>query len=191
MLPTQGKRTPYELFHGKKPEVSGLRVFGAPCYATLVNGKKRDKLGERSVAGRLVGYSSVSKGYLVWVPEFRQVIETRDCVFYEEYDHDPVSGQVAYDGSPRIDDSSPTVNGEESPSENHALPPLLPQAPVAHTGTHMVLRTRPSGVQSAPRVVNLGGAKSQITPIPKPPPSSMDLSEVPQTGVFLGYGGDH
>ena len=48
-LPTQGKSTPYELFYGKKPDVSGLRVFGAPCYATLVNGKKRDKLGDRDL----------------------------------------------------------------------------------------------------------------------------------------------
>eukprot|EP00798_Chlamydomonas_sp_ICE-L_P010421 gene10421-biopygen7559 len=58
-LPNQGDKTPYELFFGVLPDVSLLRVFGCPCYVTLVNGKKRNKLDERALSGRLVGYSLV------------------------------------------------------------------------------------------------------------------------------------
>eukprot|EP00798_Chlamydomonas_sp_ICE-L_P011860 gene11860-biopygen9824 len=43
-LPNQGDKTPYELFFGVLPDVSLLRVFGCPCYVTLVNGKKRNSL---------------------------------------------------------------------------------------------------------------------------------------------------
>ena len=70
MLPTQGKRTPYELFMGRNLRLVGCVFLGHHVMPPLSMARKRDKLGERSVAGRLVGYSSVSKGYLVWVPEF-------------------------------------------------------------------------------------------------------------------------
>lgn len=64
-LPNQGMNTPYELFYGSQSDVSLLRVFSCPCYVTLVDGKKRNKLDERAVAGRLVGHPSVSKGNYV------------------------------------------------------------------------------------------------------------------------------
>ena len=67
MLPTSGGATPHTLFFGIKPDVSLLRVFGATCYATLVNGKKRGKLGPRAVEGRFLGYSVMSRGYIVWL----------------------------------------------------------------------------------------------------------------------------
>ena len=59
---------------GLAPDVSLLRVFGCPCYATLVNGKKRNKLDERAEPGRLVGYPLVSKRYYIGVPKLRQVV---------------------------------------------------------------------------------------------------------------------
>jgi hypothetical protein len=73
-LPNQGEKTPYELL---REAMSLLRVFGCPCYVTLVNGKKRNKLDERDLSGRLVD-TSASKGYFVWVPVLRQVVESRD-----------------------------------------------------------------------------------------------------------------
>ena len=54
-LPNQGDKTPHELFFGVVPDVSLLRVFGCPCYVTLVNGKKRNKLVKKALFGRLVG----------------------------------------------------------------------------------------------------------------------------------------
>ena len=71
-LPNLGEQTPYESFYGVKPDVSLLCVFGCPCYVTLVTGQQRNKLDERALSGRLVGYSLVSKGYFVWVPTLRR-----------------------------------------------------------------------------------------------------------------------
>ena len=79
-LPNQGDKTPHELFFGVQPDVSMLRVFGCPCYVTLVNGKKRNKLDERALSGRLVGYSLVSKGSYIWVPMLRQLVESSEVL---------------------------------------------------------------------------------------------------------------
>ena len=54
--------TPYELFHGDKPDVSHLRVYG--CKATVhVNADERDKLDAVSEEHAMVGYSFTSKAY--------------------------------------------------------------------------------------------------------------------------------
>jgi IS30 family transposase len=52
-------RTPYEAWHGRKPAVSHLRVFGC-----LVFGKELghiDKLDDRSTPGLFIGYAEGSK----------------------------------------------------------------------------------------------------------------------------------
>ena len=141
--PTQGGATPHFLFFGVKPDVSFLRVFGSLCYATLVAGKyKKNKLGPRAVEGRLLGYSSVSKGYLVWVPALRTVIETRDCVFYEEFDAPPTDGNDMYDGSSFFDAAAQTVNLDAVPEINTSLQDLPPQTAVAGAGLFNKSRLR-------------------------------------------------
>jgi len=124
-LPNQGEKTPYELFFGVQPDVSMLRVFGCPCYVTLVNGKKRNKLDERALCGRLVGYSLVSKGYFVWVPKLREVVESRDILFYEQFEHNCIPGLSPYDGSPYYTCIPAAINGHMHVPAVHSLDPLL------------------------------------------------------------------
>ena len=141
---TKGDKTPFELFFGYKPDVSLLRVFGSVCYVTLTNGKKRNKLGVRSVAGQFLGYSLVSKGYFIYVPELRTVIESRDVVFYEQFDHNCIPGQVPYDGSPYISDTHPTINGDVSDDKGNSQQHSPPLAAEVSSGSKMVLlRPRP------------------------------------------------
>ena len=57
------KKTPYELFQGRKPNISHLRVFGYKCFI-LNNGK--DNLGKfdsKVDEGIFLGYSSHSHTY--------------------------------------------------------------------------------------------------------------------------------
>jgi hypothetical protein len=49
-------KTPWEAFHGKKPNVSHLRVFGAPVYMHVPK-ELRDKLEPVSEKGRFWGMS--------------------------------------------------------------------------------------------------------------------------------------
>jgi len=57
------KKTPYELFKGRKPNISHFRVFGSKCFI-LNNGK--DNLGKfdsKADEGIFLGYSSQSHVY--------------------------------------------------------------------------------------------------------------------------------
>lgn len=59
--------TPYELFHGIKPDVSHFQVFGSTCFAITTPYQRRNtksfKLADRSVKCTFVGYSNDSKSY--------------------------------------------------------------------------------------------------------------------------------
>ncbi|KAF8833046.1 hypothetical protein BDN67DRAFT_867991, partial [Paxillus ammoniavirescens] len=57
---------PYELVHGKKPNLAKLHQFGCTIYVKIVD---TGKLNERAKAGRFVGYNSQSKEYRVYWPE--------------------------------------------------------------------------------------------------------------------------
>ena len=55
-------KTPKEVFFGKKPEVSHLRIFGCPVYIHILK-EKRMKLDPSGKKGIFVGYSESSKVY--------------------------------------------------------------------------------------------------------------------------------
>ena len=50
------KLTPYELFHGRKPNISYFRVFGSKCFI-LNTGDQLEKFDPKSDEGIFVGYS--------------------------------------------------------------------------------------------------------------------------------------
>lgn len=60
------KKTPYELYKGRKPNISHLRVFGCKCFI-LNNGKENlGKFDAKADEGIFVGYSSFSKAFRVY-----------------------------------------------------------------------------------------------------------------------------
>jgi hypothetical protein len=74
-------RTPYEAWHGRKPAVSHLRVFGC-----LAFGKELSHIGnldDRSTPGVFIGYAEGSKAYRILDPGTQHVCTTRDVVFDE------------------------------------------------------------------------------------------------------------
>jgi len=59
------KKTPYELFNGRKPNISHLKVFGCRCFI-LNNGKENlGKFDEKADNGIFISYSSTSHAYRV------------------------------------------------------------------------------------------------------------------------------
>ncbi|PKA48985.1 Retrovirus-related Pol polyprotein from transposon TNT 1-94 [Apostasia shenzhenica] len=92
------KKTPYELWKGRKPNISHLRVFGCKCFV-LNNGK--DDLGKfdsKSVEAIFLGYSSTSKAYRVYntrsmlVEEFIYVNFDESNANSPKRDDDPIEG---------------------------------------------------------------------------------------------------
>lgn len=75
-------KTPYELFRGKKPNVSHLRVFGCIGYAKIV-GIHLKKLDDRSRMLVHLGTEPGSKAYRLYDPHTKRVVVSRDVVFDE------------------------------------------------------------------------------------------------------------
>jgi hypothetical protein len=87
-LPTKSLagRTPYEDWHGRKPAMSDLRVFG--CRAFVKQLGHVNKLADRNCAGVLIGYTEGAKAYRILDPVARQVCSVRDVLFDEAHDWD-------------------------------------------------------------------------------------------------------
>ena len=83
-LPTRAVKgkTPFEAWHGFRPSVKHLRVFGSLVYSH-VPAEKRGKLDEKAQLGILVGYGIESKGYRVLCLDKMQILVSRD-VFISE-----------------------------------------------------------------------------------------------------------
>jgi len=80
------KKTPYELFNGRKPNISHLKVFGCSCFV-LNNGKERlGKFDEKADLGIFMGYSLTSHAYRVYNKRLMTVEESVHVVF-DEVDH--------------------------------------------------------------------------------------------------------
>ena len=90
-LPTRAVKyckTPYELWHGRKPNVGHLRVFGCIAYANAgINMYKKGKFDSKVEITRFIGYSLVSKGYRLY-DELKREVFVRRNVAFDEYDYD-------------------------------------------------------------------------------------------------------
>jgi hypothetical protein len=71
-------RTRYEAWHGRKPAVSHLRVFGCLMFSKELG--HIGKLDDRSTPGVFIGYTEGSKAYHILDPEIQRVRTTRNVV---------------------------------------------------------------------------------------------------------------
>nr|GFC00214.1 hypothetical protein [Tanacetum cinerariifolium] len=75
MVPTKKvDKTPYEIWHGKAPNLSYLKVWGCEAYAKH---DSADKLHQRSVKCIFVGYPKETMGYYFYFPPENKVIVAR------------------------------------------------------------------------------------------------------------------
>ena len=78
-------KTPQEVWTGKKPSLSHLRVFGCDAYVHVPK-EKRTKLESKSEKCIFIGYKDGLKGYKLWNPVTRKVVYSQDVVFREVKD---------------------------------------------------------------------------------------------------------
>jgi hypothetical protein len=74
-------RTSYEAWHGRKPVVSHLQVFG--CLAFTIKLGHIGRLNDRSTPGVFISYAEGSKAYRILDPGTQRVHTTCDVVFDE------------------------------------------------------------------------------------------------------------
>ncbi|WVZ94595.1 hypothetical protein U9M48_040468 [Paspalum notatum var. saurae] len=75
-------QTPFEAWHGRKPDVSHLRTFGCIGHVKVTK-PGLSKLEDRSKPMVLLGYEAGSKAYRMYDPVERRVVIPRDVVFNE------------------------------------------------------------------------------------------------------------
>jgi len=77
------KKTPYELFKGRRPALSHLKVFGCKCFI-LNNGKESlGKFDAKVDEGVFLGYATQSRAYRVYNKRLMSVEESMHVVFDE------------------------------------------------------------------------------------------------------------
>ena len=70
------KTTPFEHWHGSKPDLSYLRSFGSCAYVHIPSQTHR-KLDPRSIRCIFIGYPSDLKGYEFWDPVHQKIVTSR------------------------------------------------------------------------------------------------------------------
>jgi len=77
------KKTPYELFNVKEPNINQLRVFGCSCF--VLNNRKENigKFDEKADHGIFIGYSLTSHAYRIYNKRLMTVEESVHVVFDE------------------------------------------------------------------------------------------------------------
>lgn len=78
-----GNKTPYEVWHGKKPDLSHIRLFGSSVMVHIPK-QKRLKWDRKAKQYILVGFSETVKGYRVYDPTKDIVTIKRDVIVMEE-----------------------------------------------------------------------------------------------------------
>jgi hypothetical protein len=78
-----GFKTPEEMFSGKKPEVSHLKIFGCPVFVHIPK-ESRTKLDPLGKKGIFVGYCEVSKAFKIYIPCYHHIEINRDVIFNED-----------------------------------------------------------------------------------------------------------
>jgi len=135
-------KTPYELWTGRVPSLSHLRVWGSPAEAKVFN-PNIGKLDPKTVSCHFIGYPEKSKGYRFYCPDrYTKFVETRHAVFLED---ELIRGSVVarkidleekrvYAPTPMIQEpffELPIVNAPTVPDT--VMPETIAHSPVATT----------------------------------------------------------
>ena len=73
--------TPYEIWKGKKPNLSFLKIWGCEAYAKRVDNNKPKPKSMRCL---FVGYPKETNGYYFYHPQEQKVFVAKHAVFLEK-----------------------------------------------------------------------------------------------------------
>ena len=126
------KNTSYELFIGRKPNISYFRVFGSKCF--ILNTK--DQLGKfdpKSDEGIFIGYSERSKAYRIFNKRTNTIEETLHVSFDENFNQ--ISSNKDDDVIPESNTNIETISSKDGDNIVHDIelkssPKVLKDHPV-------------------------------------------------------------
>nr|GFB70074.1 hypothetical protein [Tanacetum cinerariifolium] len=116
-------KSPYELMHGKQPDLSFFHVFGALCYPTN-DSENIGRLQPKADIGIFIGYASIKKAFRIYNRRTRRIVET----IHVDFDELTAMASEQSSSGPAINDMIPgTINSglEQKPSSSTSyVPPL-------------------------------------------------------------------
>ncbi|GKF97551.1 retrotransposon protein, putative, ty1-copia subclass, partial [Tanacetum coccineum] len=131
LVPTKKvDKTPYELWYGKVPNLSYLKVWG--CEA-LVKRDTPDKLEQRSVKCIFIGYPKEMMGYYFYFPPENKIVVARYAEFFEKHliSQEISERAVDIDEIQEEEDTTPSEITSNIPKEVEGFePPQPPQEEV-------------------------------------------------------------
>jgi Integrase core domain len=125
-------KMPYEAWHGHKPDLSHLRVFGYVAFAHMPRITSRKKLDSRSTCCLFLGYEG-SHQYRVFEPLSRKVHRVRDVIFDEQVlGKLPKATPVATISSNSIEPTPATDSNENSMEDTIVVTPAITKSSKPH-----------------------------------------------------------
>src|ERR1700733_13405567 len=170
--------TPYELWHGMKPDLSHLRIIGSTAYVHVPK-EKRVKLDTHSHKGIMIGYGGGTNQYKIWDLTRKDIVVSRDVVFIEgkPVDQTPATyveePRIMYDsitvlpGPPAdIEESRqqlPTPPHSEDPDSDPEPEPVDPQYLLQEPTTDEPQESATGGSTSGAQRISAGSNKGTTT----------------------------
>ncbi|KAG4253841.1 hypothetical protein FPRO03_14238 [Fusarium proliferatum] len=173
-IPVQRKQwqTPFEMVHGRKPNLSNLKIIGSLAYVLIKNKKARPakaKLQENAVMGWLVGLDATNI-YKVWVPHLDRVIVSRDVQVDEKAMYDPQLATTLPESGRTL---AITINEVDLDEEN-----IEPLSIMENTATSVPVSIQPEAELSRPGLLltpqisperSIAGEIQVAPPVDEPP----------------------
>ncbi|KAJ3531725.1 hypothetical protein NM688_g7534 [Phlebia brevispora] len=121
-LPTRaidGDLTPYEVYTGRKPSLSTLRIFGSKAYVHIPD-EKRKKLDPKTLECTFISYVENKRAYRLVQRSSGRIIESRDVVFQEGSGNTPARVSIEVAPPPPHEDipSTPAASSRKATVED-------------------------------------------------------------------------
>nr|GEU37106.1 retrovirus-related Pol polyprotein from transposon TNT 1-94 [Tanacetum cinerariifolium] len=104
IVPLHHGKTPYELLHGKLPDLSFLHVFGALCYPTN-DSENLGKLQPKADIGIFIGYAPTKKAFWIYNRRTRRIIKT----IYINFDELTIMASKQSSSGPALHEMTPAT----------------------------------------------------------------------------------
>ena len=140
-------RTPYEMLHGQRPNLSHLRVWGCRAFAHIPL-EMQAKLGPKSREVLFMGYPPGVKGYRVRDITTGQFFNIRDVVFDESMSFPRLTGKAPIPTPPDVVDKDEDDDGVPVPSPGAADDAPHPSSTTVNAPSS--LTSRPSAPVAPP-----------------------------------------
>ncbi|KAJ3686570.1 hypothetical protein LUZ61_015734 [Rhynchospora tenuis] len=131
------KKTPFELWFGRTPNISYFRVFGSKCFV-LDETPKVTKFDAKSTTGIFVGYSSTSKAYRVYLPSSRIVVESVNVKFDENANEKAKEGISIVGAQGEVQAQEETQSQDIEFQTNQSQSPVIIEEPLTHIDDNLI-----------------------------------------------------